>query len=95
MTNYTTQIWRKFPKNTIGALASEHWGIYLFGGLKEGVGQTNDLFFIKPKMRDYKKNEKLEVKIEVIELHPDGRPPVPRMLHSAVFFNERYLSKLG
>jgi len=77
----------------------------MFGGHKEGDGQTNDLFFIRPKHRSnsdsiiQKKNsyeyksDVSELEIEIIELHPDGIPPVARIMHSAVHFNENYLGK--
>lgn len=39
------------------------------------------------------KDEKLELNIDITQLNPDGKPPVARILHSAVHFKERYLSK--
>lgn len=99
-------MWAKYPKDFPGSLQSQYWGVYMFGGHKEGIGQTNDLFIIKPKQRinsdiivqrknsiDYK-NDMVELAIDVVQLKPDGRPPVPRMMHSAIHFNEKYLCKL-
>jgi hypothetical protein len=75
----------------------------MFGGYKEGVGQTNNLYWITPKhksnldMISQKKGvfefkfEFPSLSVEVTELHPDGKPPTPRMMHSAVHFSEKYL----
>jgi len=51
---YSTTMWKKYQKDLPGILPSQYWGIYMFGGYKEGAGQTNDLFFIRPRHKSYK-----------------------------------------
>ncbi|CAI2382697.1 unnamed protein product [Moneuplotes crassus] len=92
---YTSTIWKKHTKEASNSLSSKYWGIYMFGGFVEGKGQTNDLFLIKPKHRLYKKNEDVELNVEINLLKPAGKPPVPRILHSSLFLSEKYLLIYG
>ena len=96
-------LWQTTPNTPSSILSSEFWGIYLFGGYKEGFGQTNDLWLIRPILRA-KPEGKSQLKklqdtdaysLEAIKLEPEGRPPVSRVLHSTVFFKNQYLIIYG
>ena len=41
-------LWTYNLKDCSKILPYENWGMYMFGGYKHGVGQTNDLYLIKP-----------------------------------------------
>ena len=47
-TKNSSSVWTKFSKETNIILQNQHWGVYLFGGSKDGVNPTNDLFLIRP-----------------------------------------------
>ena len=41
-------IWAKYSKETNITIQNQFWGVYMFGGSKDGITATNDLFLIRP-----------------------------------------------
>ena len=96
-------LWQSTPSSTSAFLNFQYWGMYLFGGYKEGEGQMNDLWLIRPlfkakqegKSPVKKRPQTASYSLEAIKLEPEGKPPVSRVLHSTVFFKNRYLIIYG
>ena len=81
----------------------------MFGGYNNKGELSNELWFLRPDYREnselhmYMKKGSLEfsnpgtptLSLIAEKREPEGRPPVARVLHTACFFNNRYLAIYG
>lgn len=63
-------MWLKYNRDLPGVLSNQFFGIYVFGGFKEGEGQMNDLWLIRPKHKA--NSDLLNAKKNILEYKGDS-----------------------